>query len=236
MANTLGLDDDLDPVEVAKDLEQAFAFKLSDEEAQSCSTVGDIYAVLLKHIGGSDRQSKRCATAMTFFRLRRAFRVAAPEVPITVATPMHLFNHLPAKPLIKQIRFLSGLQLPGAAPSKVAHAGVFLILSGILGVFASAVLAPSMAFWSFQLSLAMTLSGMLLTKIDKGRLPNGVETVGDLARMAATKNFGVLVQQGARWSEESLWAAMVEILAERATLTKSEIRPDTLLLAKALRR
>ncbi|MFV4657338.1 hypothetical protein ACNJU0_21060, partial [Mycobacterium tuberculosis] len=46
MPNSLGLDDDLDPVEALLDLEQAFALKIDNAEASRCETVGDIFDVL----------------------------------------------------------------------------------------------------------------------------------------------------------------------------------------------
>ena len=238
MANTLGLDDDLDPVLLIKDLEQAFALKFSDEETSNCMTVGDIYTVLIRHMGGGDQLSGRCATAMAFYRLRRACRAMAPEVAITPATPLHIFRHWPAKSLLKQLSLLSGLRLPRPALSKVGHAGAISILFVVPGVFASALLkdlSPLAAFWSFWFLVIAGPIGALLLKIDKGRLPDNCGTVADLARMAAAKNFGMLAREGARWNDESLWLALIETLSERTVLPKSDIRPDTLLLQKALK-
>ncbi len=122
-----------------------------------------------------------------------------PRSRITPATLLHLFNHRPAKSLLKQLSLLSGFRLPRPALSEAGRAGTIFILFAVLGVFASALLTdpyPSAAFWSFWFSVGAALIGALFLKIDKGRLPG--ETAADLARMAAVKNFGKLARDGAR--------------------------------------
>ena len=238
MANTLGLDCDLDPILLIEDLEQAFGLKFSDEDVGSCGTVGDIHALLVKRMGGADRQPERCATAMAFHRLRHAFHVMAPEVAITPTTPLYLFSRWPPKSLLKQLGLHSGLRLPRPARTKAGEKGALLILIAVLGVFASALLeniSSLAALWSFRFSVFALPVGALILKLDQGRLPDGCETVADVARMASARNFGMLAREGAGWSEGSLWRALVEIASERTGLSKSDIGPDTLLLQKALR-
>lgn len=217
MTNTLGLDGDLDPIYLIKDLELAFGLRFSDEEVGGCRTVGDIHALLIKGMGGANRQSERCATAMAFHRLCHAFRAMAPEVTITPAMPLHLFSRWPAKSLLKRLGLLSGLRLPKASASKTGLSGAGFILFAMLGLAASGVLkdfAPSAALWSFRISLSAMFAGALILK------------------MAAAKNFGMLARQGAGWSDGSLWQALIEIVSERTALSKSDIRPDTLLLQR----
>ncbi|MGO9486242.1 MAG: hypothetical protein ACLPX9_16940 [Rhodomicrobium sp.] len=235
MANTLGLDDDLDPVEVAVDLEQTFAFKFSDEEARGCITAGDIYAVLLRHAKAGDQQQRRCSTAMAYYRLRQAFRTEVPDIPVTPATPMRLFNHLPAKALLKRLCLLSSLRLPKAVLGRLGGIGAYMILFAILGFFLSFAIGlffPSTAAFTSAGSVAMVFSGPIFLIMDRGKVPSSYETVGDLARLVALMNFGSLVKQGARCTEALIWLALVDVLSKWTTLPKSEIGPDTVCLWK----
>jgi hypothetical protein len=68
---TLGLDDDLDGVEIAQSLEASFGAKFSNKEAEDCRTVGDIFTLLQSHLVRDHRSSSGCASAMAFYRLRR---------------------------------------------------------------------------------------------------------------------------------------------------------------------
>ena len=71
MPNTLGLDDDLDGVEVVRDLERIFDIKVSNEEAERIFTVGEFHDLLLSKLSPNEAD-KKCATAITFYRIRRA--------------------------------------------------------------------------------------------------------------------------------------------------------------------
>ena len=64
MANTLGLDDDLDGVELVRDSEKAFEIKIANNEAERLLTVGQLYDLLLSKIPVDDAQRK-CASAMS---------------------------------------------------------------------------------------------------------------------------------------------------------------------------
>src|SRR6266481_8998152 len=72
MMNTLGLDDDLGMVEVVINLETSFSIRFADAEVGAWRTVGDIYSTLRSRVSNSGKRAGRCATAMTFRRLRRA--------------------------------------------------------------------------------------------------------------------------------------------------------------------
>ena len=74
MSNTLGLDDDLDTVEVQLSIEASFDIRLTTEESASCRTVGDIYNILRNRFPDGPGTQRGCATAMAFYRLRHAFK------------------------------------------------------------------------------------------------------------------------------------------------------------------
>src|SRR4051812_19332950 len=72
MPSSLGLEGDLDDVELIQDVEEAFGLRFSDNELAGCSTVGDLFEVVEARLPQSSGGS--CATAMCFYRLRRALQ------------------------------------------------------------------------------------------------------------------------------------------------------------------
>jgi acyl carrier protein len=91
MPNTLGLDDDLDPVEVVQLLERVFDIEVSQEEADRISTVGDFYEVLLRKIP-PDEADRKCASAVAFYRIRAALRRLGHGDRLTPASGMHVLE------------------------------------------------------------------------------------------------------------------------------------------------
>ena len=55
-----------------EELEAVFNFNMTDEEAEGCCTVGDVYDVVCSHTSDWEAQGGNCASAMTFYRLRKA--------------------------------------------------------------------------------------------------------------------------------------------------------------------
>lgn len=76
MANTLGLDDDLDRVEVVQVDESAFNTKIANEEAEAIVTVGEMFDLLRGKIVGS-ATARKCASASVQFSQRRPRSIPA---------------------------------------------------------------------------------------------------------------------------------------------------------------
>ena len=99
MPNTLGLDDDLDGVELARDLEESFGVKFSDKEASACQTVGDIFRFLLARLPHQSSKIDRCASAMAFYRLRTAVSARGVALRRTPATRLAKISSVRPKSL-----------------------------------------------------------------------------------------------------------------------------------------
>ena len=110
--NTLGLDDDLDTFKVVSNLETSFGIRFTDAEGSAWRTVGDIYNTLRSRVSNSGKRAGRCATAMTFHRLRRAFSDLSIDTRLRPDTPVKGITSLTAKALSTQISARSGLRLP----------------------------------------------------------------------------------------------------------------------------
>src|ERR1700734_2776145 len=85
MPNTLGLDDDLDGVEVVQDLKRIFDIMVSRQEAARIFNVGEFHDLLLQKIP-PDEAGGKCASAMAFYRIRRALRCLGHDHDLTPAS------------------------------------------------------------------------------------------------------------------------------------------------------
>ena len=229
--NTLGLDDDLDTVEVMCNLETSFSIRFTEAEFSAWRTVGDIYSTLRSRISNSTKGAGRCATAMTFHRLRRALSDLSIETRLGPDTPVKGLTTLTTKALFKQISARSGLRMPRPRVALWGTVGAWSILAGLAGLVTTAVFGPH--WWPVPM-LAAAL-GIMLHQLDPGDVPFDCQTLGDLSRKVAGLNFGKLSNEGAELHDKDLWNALVEVLSEDTFLPKQEIRPETVLLQKQLR-
>jgi hypothetical protein len=231
MPTTLGLDDDLDPNEVVADLEVSFGFRFTDAEASACRTVGDIYGIICSHFSRRGDGAGRCATAMVFRHLKRAFSDLSINAKLRPATRFDDFTTLTAKALFKQIRVRTGLRLPRRRFALRGMLGGWCIFAGLIGLLATTGFDSHL--WPIPVLTAA--AGMILVLLDPGKMPADCQTLGDLSRKLAGLNFGQLSAAGAEARDRDLWNALVEVLSEHSLLPKSEIKPETLLLQKQLR-
>src|SRR6266481_165950 len=142
MMNTLGLDDDLGMVEVVINLETSFSIRFADAEVGAWRTVGDIYSTLRSRVSNSGKRAGRCATAMTFYRLRRALSELSIDTRLRPDTPVKEMTGLTAKPLFKQVSARSGLRMPRPKVALWGALGHWSILAGLIGMLTTAVLVP----------------------------------------------------------------------------------------------
>lgn len=229
--NTLGLDDDLDTFKVVSNLETSFGIRFTDAEGSAWRTVGDIYNTLRSRVSNSGKRAGRCATAMTFHRLRRAFSDLSIDTRLRPDTPVKGITSLTAKALSTQISARSGLRLPRPKVALCGTLGAWSILASFIGLVTTAVFVPH--WWPVPM-LAAAL-GIILHRLDPGEVPPDCQTLGDLSRKVTGLNFGKLSDEGAGLHDKDLWNALVEVLSEDTLLPKLEIRPETLLLQKQLR-
>jgi hypothetical protein len=228
MVNTLGLDDDLDTVEVVSNLEKSFSIRFTDAEVSAWRTVEDIYSTLLSRVSNSGKRAGRCATAMTFHRLRRAFSDLSIDTRLRPDTPVKGITSLTTKALFKQISARSGLRLPRPKVGLCGTLGAWSMLATFVGLVTTAVFVPH---WWLAPMLAGAL-GIMLYRLDPGEVPPDCQTLGDLSRKVTGLNFGKLSNEGAELHDKDLWNALVEVLSEDSLLPKLEIRSETLLLQK----
>jgi len=186
---------------------------------------------LRSRVSNSTKGAGRCATAMTFHRLRRALSDLSIETRLGPDTPLKGLTTLTTKALFKQISARSGLRMPRPRVALWGTVGAWSILAGLAGLVTTAVFGPH--WWPVPM-LAAAL-GIVLHQLDPGDVPFDCQTLGDLSRKVTGLNFGKLSNEGAELHDKDLWNALVEVLSEDTFLPKQEIRPETVLLQKQLR-
>jgi hypothetical protein len=232
MPNALGLDDDLEPVDALVSLEEAFALKISDDEAATCSTVGDVYDLLHFRFAAQIGEPGSCMTSMAFYRLRKSLRGKHPGVefrPDTSLTPYAGWN---VRAFLNRLRSDTGLHIPGPQGRWLSGVGCVLILLALVCVVIAAIKGPStLAMAAFGLFLA----GAALIRFDPGALPDDCATVGKLAIKASALNYGSLARAGGAVRADGIWDAMAEVLSRHSDLPSAEMRRDTSILHRPRR-
>ncbi|MFO1186132.1 MAG: acyl carrier protein [Alphaproteobacteria bacterium] len=228
MGNTLGLDDDMDPVEIVWAIEKAFGIQITDEEARGCRTVGDIFDVVKDWFAKAE--GKKCATAMAFYRLRKGLEGSRRKMkPETALRGLHPGS---ARVFFKELADASGVRCPDPGLSWVGYFGLTVALSGLASLVVVAFIDFDSLWW---LSIAAFALGLITVKLDPGIVPRKFATLGDLSEKVAALNFGRLAGQGARANDRDIWNALVGVVTEFSALPASQITRETWCLKSQLK-
>lgn len=227
MANSLDLDPEWGAIDLLEEVEKTFGIQIANEEAERCSTMGDLYDVLVAHLPNWDEQEGSCGSSMIFYRLRRCL---APENKrrVTPATLLEAFGLRPSH-LLERLARDAELRLPAHELTWLGISGGFLLLLGIL----SGIVALLTGHWMVSaIAVLIAFAGWPLLRMDPGRFPAGMTTVADLVRRTAPLNAVILKNAGARPSD--LWSVLVALSAEHGRLPPDQIGPDTFFHRKSL--
>lgn len=227
MRNSLDLDAEWGAIDLLEEIEEAFRIRITNEEAERCATVGDLYDVICSHSPEWDGQNGSCGSAMVFYRIRRSLspddaRGITPDTPLadTGLQPSRLFTKLEKD---------TGLRLPAYELTWLGLTGGFLIVGGIMAAIVALLTGFSIVSGVFGL---LALAGLPLLRIDPGRLPAELVTVADLARRTAPLNATSLREAGGRPSDR--WEILTALAAEHGNLRIDEISPETFFHRKGL--
>jgi hypothetical protein len=232
MPNTLGLDDDLDGVEVVRELERVFDVKVSNEEAERIFTVGEFHDLLLSKLPPNEAD-RRCATAMTFYRIRSALRRLGYGDELTPASDMRVLERGRTKTNLRKLEVESGLHMPGTVSTRIGRRVAFCGFVVTLATVFS--LQPGFASALLGIMIGLIMVVVTLKYGDPGKLPANCSTLADLTRAAAAMNYGRLVKMGARHRDEDIWDNLVEALSHYA-LPKPDITRETFFLQSQLKK
>jgi hypothetical protein len=243
MLTTLGLDDDLDGIEILRPIETAFEVKISDAEAASVFTVGDMFDLLRRKIDTADA-GRKCPSAMAFYRLRRACNELGIDVGRAPSDDLTRLRRIYTRALVRSLEARSRLRLPRPALGVIGRIGVGFALGGTLGclaLFVTKVIAIWLPIpirnWSALVPIAVVFGGWIvgsvLMRFDPGLLPSDCRTLGALAAKSATLSYGRLAKLGGDASDRVLWQALVDNLADFTRLPADQIARETYFLGSA---
>jgi hypothetical protein len=111
MLKTLGLDDDLDSVEVVIEIKKSFDIAISDDESKAIFKVGQLFDLLREKVAADDA-NRKCASAMAFYRLRRALNDLRVDVGQSPSYDLSRLHRAYTRSFAKSIENRSGLRMP----------------------------------------------------------------------------------------------------------------------------
>jgi hypothetical protein len=223
MKPSLGLYGDLDEVELVHDVEGAFGVRFPDEALADCYTVGDLFGLVVARLPEGGPGAERCASAMAFYRLRRAVRTLAPGIELRPSTPIEGLPGVPVRALDSACLAVEGMRVPYSC--RPARSGLGLLSAVALPIVILLAGAPA---WTAIIALPLSAA---LWRLSPLRFPPPIRTIGDLAERIAAHSIGSLAANGARLGPEEAWKALRTICADHAATDGGEIGKGTLLLA-----
>jgi hypothetical protein len=226
------LDDDEDTVDLRDEVEGAFDIRLTDEEAISCRTAGDLYALVAARF---EVGTGRCGTSMAFYRLRRSLRRLADDAVLTPRTELLPRARVSARRLYRELNEGGSLRLPPLELTWIGLAGAALLLSGWLPTLILADLFGLSSQVKAMLVFLAVTAGVVMIRLDPCSLREDCRTLGGLARGAAALNFGKLAHEGAAVRAGELWAAVQFVAATSAGIPARNVGRETLILPPSRR-
>lgn len=236
MPNTLDLDDELDDVELIESLQRAFEIEFDPGEIRTISNVGSLFKILERELGVPNGQHK-CATAMAFYRLRRALRSVNQAVTFEPVTDLTGFNKLSAKRFLAKLHRSTGLNMPKQQMSWIGGVGGSVFILSLLALIPVAILVGKHIIasdWGRPIVVGI-VGGLAVLFLDPGRLPEDCATLGGLANKVAILNYGRFAKLGALSDKASLWENYVELLCELSATPKNEINAETVFFRHQLK-
>lgn len=226
MLNTLDLDPEWGAIDLIEEVEKVFSFTIAKNEAEQCATIGDLYAVVCARVPAWDTEEGKCASSMTFYRIRRSLDPDRTQK-VTPQTTLTGYNR--PVDLFKKLSRETSLRLPSTTLTPTGMFGGLLFVGGLV----AAIVTIFIGHWRLSgPAFGLGLFGMLPMWADRGRLPAGVATVGDLVRRTAPLNARELQAEGGRLSDR--WSILVSLAAEHGSLTPDEVAPETFLHRKSM--
>lgn len=250
MKNTLNLVGDGDDVDVAQDVEDIFAIKLTDAECERIITVGQLHD-LIEEKNVDAIQTEACLSQAAFYRLRRALKSLGVDTDLTPQTPISILEEIKPRSIRRKWWLLArsaGLDLPGLEtpfrswfdPGTRADFWLGVVCFGLLctmpvGVFA--VLNATVGFSGHLSFLIAAIAALVAGAVVYGlwhllfaTVPRRLVTVGDLAREAAGASFAKLFAEKQGSSRSDRWFALQAILRDLSGY-KAEMTRDTTFFA-----
>lgn len=228
----------LDYVELVIAIEDRFGIHIPDEEAGSARTIGDLYAIIMAKIAPEPTAGpRRCLTSAAFYRTRRGIldslglsrREIRPSTPLAPIMPWSRRNRF-----WKNIQGKTGLTLPRLRhPAWVRNA---VVVAGLLCALAlSNIFSVSLRHIStitLVYLCCLSAAGLLLwiTRPLAFGFPDGVATVGDLAKSVLSINYAPLLASIGQPNRQDVWDTLSGLIMKQFGLSREQIRPEATIM------
>lgn len=225
---------DLDPqdgdIAVFCELQQVFDIKLTQADVGDWRTVGDIYDTLVALLADR-RDGDRCATAMSFYRVRTALGGRAAAVD----------RHTPLAPLVgenprrwrRSIARAMALRMPSFVLTGLGTVALLISIAAVVVLIGAAIARSGTVI---IVAVLVTGAAIAMVRADKCRVPEHLRTLGDFAQAVARANLGTLADQGARLRDRDIWDALCAIIADETGVAAADIGPDSYLFGHVLQK
>jgi len=203
---------DLDSVEIVTAIEQAFHIKIADKEAEGCRTVGDLFRLIASKLPIVERDALPCPTAFCYRRLRAVLRKISPIQHITPATQLvELMPVSRSRAWWRRVQIETNLALP-QAPGRLKR--FRWVIGGVCVLAMAVALVSGAGAWSLLVGLAALLVSLVVHASDRRDVIGmGIgATVGDLAKITAALNAGLLVEQHGAIRTREVWSAVEGVI------------------------
>jgi acyl carrier protein len=220
----------LDVVELVMDVEETFQIQVPDVDAAQIHTVGDLYHFILLRLPGEGRGPRRCATAVAFYRLRRALVADLGVDRRSVRPGSDLDDLLPRRSRRSTWAKLADdthWRLPQLQrPSWLVRAMVLVLVAFQVGlaVKTRAGVDTLALRWLLTTPLLVFL-GYQATRPFAVRLPACCMTVGDTIRTVVHRNYGAIGPE-VGYRPEDVWTTLRRIIAEQLAVPPGRITEE----------
>ena len=224
-SNCLNLVGDGDEGDLRFAIEQAFAVRISDEEAIRCETVGDLFDIVSAKLMASRPRSRGCPTAIAFFRLRGALRRLGYLERLTPKSDLRAVSCAQGtRHFQHSLSRESGLKLPELEFQSSSIAAMAIIMA----------FGAAFAIWigSGLPLLGCTVLAVVLGFVLPKSIPAEIANLGDYAANCAAWNYGRLSEQtGVRPGDA--WKALAVVVRDSTgSGLEVEMNRDTRFFAK----
>jgi len=202
--------------------------RLPDNELSNCYTVGELFDLILALLPDRSTAADRCATAMCFYRLRRAVLRLAPGIQLRPSMSIDVLRGLSVRSLYKSMHINEGLRPPIPYISRWGALSLLMAVTGPVGL----LLAGS-PWW---LAVAPLVLCAVLYRLSPVRLPPNAKTFRAFVELVAARNIAELSAQGARLRPPEAWKALQVLCRDHAEPSDGEINQDTLIYDRRLAR
>lgn len=211
-------------------VEDVFAVSLSEEQASSISTVGDLYEHILANFDIA--QQEGCLSSIAFYKFRQALmNCGVPRDAVKLNTT--LSSLFPAEE-----RKLQWLRLRNELWQRLPELRFPNWLEGTLGLIAFTMIFVAFGALFSKAFIVAAASAAIIYAVfafDRTRprntlaieIPSGYETVGQAVTQIVSWNYAELATQSGKWNREELFRSLQQLIAYICAARPEEITAET---------